>query len=138
MNAKKMFRVVMVICALLLLGSLKKFVGGSVVGVKREIISDSKVFSDGEINNAISIVIEYFDWHFSGCTLTRIWFDSSYSDFSGGYYGGKEITIFSDFDVDSTGGDGSFEPNSTYTSWSWTLVWNPITWSWLLVSFGYG
>ena len=32
------------------------------------------------------------------------------------------IVLLSSFDVDSSGGDGSLNPNSTYDNWSWILV----------------
>ena len=34
-----------------------------------------------------------------------------------------EVIVFiSSFDVDSSGGDGSLNPNSTYNDWKWILV----------------
>lgn len=44
------------------------------------------------------------------------------------------MVLYSDFDVDGSGGDGSLNPNSTYTDWSWVLVrenggaWKIATW----------
>ena len=32
------------------------------------------------------------------------------------------IVLLSSFDVDSSGGDGSLNPNSTYNDWKWILV----------------
>ena len=32
------------------------------------------------------------------------------------------IVLLSSFDVDSSGGDGSLNPNSTYNNWNWILV----------------
>lgn len=32
------------------------------------------------------------------------------------------IILLSSFDVDSSGGDGSLNPNSTYDDWMWILV----------------
>ncbi len=32
------------------------------------------------------------------------------------------IVLLSSFDVDSSGGDGSLNPNSTYSDWKWILV----------------
>ena len=46
----------------------------------------------------------------------------------------EAMVLYSDFDVDSSGGDGSLNPNSTYTDWSWVLVrenggaWKIATW----------
>ncbi|MBQ7016891.1 MAG: hypothetical protein IJN10_08060, partial [Firmicutes bacterium] len=37
--------------------------------------------------------------------------------------GGHEvIVLISSFDVDASGGDGSLNPNSTYTKWMWILA----------------
>lgn len=33
-----------------------------------------------------------------------------------------DIVLLSSFDVDSSGGDGSLNPNSTYSDWKWILV----------------
>lgn len=32
------------------------------------------------------------------------------------------MVLLSSFDVDSSGGDGSLNPNSTYDKWMWILV----------------
>ena len=32
------------------------------------------------------------------------------------------MVLLSSFDVDSSGGDGSLNPNSTYDNWMWILV----------------
>lgn len=45
----------------------------------------------------------------------------------------KAIVILSSFDVDLSGGDGSFNPNSTYDNWNWILVRN----DWEQVDHGY-
>ena len=38
-------------------------------------------------------------------------------------YGGDElIVLLSSFDVDASGGDGSLNPNETYSNWNWILV----------------
>jgi hypothetical protein len=32
------------------------------------------------------------------------------------------IILFSDFTIDSSGGDGSLEPDTTYVDWLWVLI----------------
>ena len=34
----------------------------------------------------------------------------------------EAIILVSTFEVDASGGDGSLNPNSTYTGWQWILV----------------
>ena len=51
-------------------------------------------------------------------------------------YADEVIVLISSFDVDSSGGDGSLNPNSTYTRWSWILVRNK-NGKWKHVDHGY-
>jgi hypothetical protein len=46
------------------------------------------------------------------------------------------IVLTSSFDVDASGGDGSLNPNSTYTKWMWILVRNKVE-KWKHVDHGY-
>lgn len=100
--------------------------GGNVENVK---ITDysSKVYSDAEIESAIDVAIKYFKKNFDGCTLMEItysgddalddaqeWADRNNAD--------DVIVLVSTFEVDASGGDGSLEPNSTYTDYEWILV----------------
>ena len=47
------------------------------------------------------------------------------------------IVLFSDFYVDSSGGDGSFKPNYNYDDWIWILTRNSITKQWKVKDWGY-
>ena len=89
--------------------------------------AESSIYSEEDIDAAVDTVIDYFGEHFKGCTLTEIGYagdemnrvQSAYLD----RYGGDElIVLLSTFDVDSSGGDGSLEPDTTYTDWNWILV----------------
>jgi hypothetical protein len=53
-------------------------------------------------------------------------------------YGTEEaIVLYSDFDVDASGGDGSLNPNSTYRNWQWVMTRNGGG-AWVLQTWGYG
>ena len=103
--------------------------GGSIKNVKtREVVSE--VYSQEDISSAIEVIKSEFkssDW--SGCTLTEIYYagdDTSkdYKDWADRNDADEVIVLLSSFDVDSSGGDGSLNPNSTYDGWNWILVRN--------------
>ena len=111
----------------------------------------SVVFNEAEIKSAVDTVLRKFR-EFEGCDLIRIWYDEERSDrrieqdiSSGGgntiKNSGAEpenvIILFSDFYVDASGGDGSFEPNSTYTNYNWILIRDSTNSRWRLVDWGY-
>ena len=100
--------------------------GGSTKNVK---ITDysSEMYTDVEIENAIDVAINYFEKNFEGCTLTEITYlgDDKLDDwqeFAERNNADDVIVLVSSFDVDASGGDGSLNPNSTYTNWKWILV----------------
>ena len=111
-------------------------------------IEKSDKFSEKEINNAINCVKKKFKG-FGGCSLTKLWYDEKKSnDFIQGYLSNGKgslngikaenvIVLLSDFDVNSSGGDGSFNPNSTYSHWSWTLIRDSKTGTWKVDDWGY-
>ncbi|MDR3277336.1 MAG: hypothetical protein LBT12_01065 [Oscillospiraceae bacterium] len=45
--------------------------------------------------------------------------------------------LLSDFEVDASGGDGSLNPNSTYTDWSWILTRDSSSAEWRVDTWGY-
>lgn len=111
-------------------------------------IGKSNKFSEKEINNAINCVKKKFK-SFNGCTLTKLWYDEEKSDkFIVGYLTngkGSEngvkaenvIVLLSNFNVDSSGGDGSLNPNSTYSNWNWILIRDSKTGKWEVDDWGY-
>ena len=118
---------------------------------KREIIGDdsSQKFSDAEITSAENAVIKKIE-DFKGCDLVNLYYDEEksnnavedyMSNGSKGSVNGVEnnniIVLFSDFKVDSKGGDGSFNPNSTYTDWMWILIRDSETSEWEVDDWGY-
>lgn len=100
--------------------------GGNVKDVK---ITDclSEIYSDAEIESAIDVAIDYFQKNFGGCTLTEISYlgDDKLNDwqeFAVRNHADDVIVLVSTFEVDASGGDGSLNPNSTYSNWKWILV----------------
>jgi len=98
-------------------------------------IGQSSKFTKDEIKAAVSTVKETFKGY-KGCTLTDLWYSEKdslaitkdYINYGGGYetvVGDKNvIVLLSNFKVDSSGGDGSWKPNSTQTRYTWTLIRN--------------
>jgi len=92
-----------------------------------DIIGDSELYSISEIHSAASAVKSHFKRHFDGCELLSLTYDEEKSqkeqaEWAERYGVEKAIVLYSDFRVDSSGGDGSLNPNSTYRNWSWVLV----------------
>ncbi|MCD8254129.1 MAG: hypothetical protein LUC36_01090 [Oscillospiraceae bacterium] len=101
--------------------------GGNVDNVQISDWKPSEIYSDDDIEAAFKAVKDYFSQEFDGCTLTQLYYPGdSYADEFNEWaerYGSDEaIVILSSFDVDSSGGDGSLNPNSTYTDWKWVLI----------------
>lgn len=89
--------------------------------------SASDLYTESEIESAIEVAKTYFERHFNGCTLTSISYagdeySQDFIDFAERNDADEVIVLISSFDVGPTGGDGSLNPNSTYTGWNWILV----------------
>ena len=89
----------------------------------------SDIYTDAEIESAIGTAINYFQKQFDGCTLTEITYIGdaelgNWKEFAERRHADEVIVLVSSFDVDASGGDGSLNPNSTYTNWKWILVRN--------------
>lgn len=100
--------------------------GGNVKNVK---ITDysSEIYSDAEIENAIDVAINYVKKNFEGCTLTEITYLGddkldNWQEFAERNNADDVMVLVSSFNVGASGGDGSLNPNSTYTNWKWILV----------------
>ena len=119
---KKFLAVVLVLVGMLGLVAC----GGNTKNVKI-IDYSSEIYSDAEIDSAIDVAIDYFEKYFDGCTLTEITYLGDdelddFQEFAERNNADDVIVLISDFEVDASGGDGSLEPNSTYTDWNWILV----------------
>lgn len=136
------------LCLLLIMFSLTSCKEAGKTGSVSVTIEKSNKFSEEEINHAVSRVIDKFK-DFKGCTLTDLWYDEEKSDdFVTGYLShGKgsvngaqsenTIVLLSNFDVDASGGDGSLNPNSTYSNWNWILIRDNKTGAWQVDDWGY-
>ena len=87
----------------------------------------SEIYSQDDIEDAIDTIKKEFFMEWSGCTLTEIYYAGDeycedYQDWLYRYDADEVIVLLSSFDVDSSGGDGSLNPNSTYDNWNWILV----------------
>ncbi|MCP1100854.1 hypothetical protein M2454_000062 [Aequitasia blattaphilus] len=84
----------------------------------------SKIYSNAEIESAFQTIKDYFHSEFGGCTLTELYYPGdTYLDEYKDWDSAEVIVILSSFDVNSFAGDG-FNPNSTYSDWSWVLIRN--------------
>ena len=113
--------------------------GGNVRHVIRE-TGTSERYTDAQINAAMNEVLDFFQKEFDGCTMTEIRYDEEkYAErqkTESEDYGREVIILLTDFDVDSSGGDGSLNPNSTYRNYQWTLT--RTLFGWKLQDWGYG
>jgi hypothetical protein len=101
------------------------------------------VFSEAEIEAAKLAVTEKFE-DFKGCSNLIIWYDEDARNKDVDYYSsaynvnGKDfIVLMSNFDVDKTGGDGSFNADTTYYDWRWLLTCDTENGDWKVMDWGY-
>ena len=116
--------------------------GGNIENVEIPDWKPSEIYTDAEIEAAFNTVKDYFSGEFDGCTLTKLYypgdiFADEFSEWATQYEADEAIVIYSDFDVDSSGGDGSLNPNSTYENWKWILV-RDTGGTWKHADHGYG
>ncbi len=101
--------------------------GGDVSKVNISIPSESDLYTTKEIEDAVDVTLDYFKKEFKGCTLTELSYagderSANYAEWAQRIGGDEVIVLISSFDVDASGGDGSLNPNSTYTKWMWILA----------------
>lgn len=106
------------------------------------ILTESAQYTQAEIQDAMDTAVTHFRKEFEGCTLRTIEYSEAKTASAGSawaaQYGADEgIVLVSTFDVDEKGGDGGFNPNSTYTNWQWVLT-RSDNGSWELQTWGYG
>lgn len=90
---------------------------------------ESNIFSQEDIAAAENTIINEFKTNWSGCTLKELRYAGDdwsveFQNWENIYDADEAIVLLSSFEVDSSGGDGSLNPNSTYTDWNWILVRN--------------
>jgi hypothetical protein len=112
---------ILVLCAAVI-GSFRE---GNIKHVHRT-IPQSSIYSEQEISVPMDIVEKKFKRDFGGCTLTDLWYDekrseSESNEWAEQYHADEAIVLLSNFYVGSNA-DQCFNPNSSYTYWSWVLV----------------
>mgnify|MGYP002772203390 FL=1 len=122
---RSMKKIVCAMLCILLVFSLSAC-GGNVNEVNTHNV-ESEIYSEEDIAAAIDTIKKEFKSNWNGCTLTEIYYagdDSSkdHQDWADRNNADEVIVLLSSFDVDSSGGDGSLNPNSTYNDWKWILV----------------
>lgn len=100
--------------------------GGNISEVSTQRI-ESQLYSQDDINSAVDIIKKEFKSDWKGCSLTEIRYagdeiTKEHQEWSDRNNADEVIVLLSSFDVDSSGGDGSLNPNSTYDDWKWILV----------------
>lgn len=119
----KRMKLICILCLLLGLSGC----GGKVSTVGIQQWEPSMIYSDAEIEDAIDVILHEFDQKWNGCTLREITYAGdakslAHQDWAVRNNAEDAIVLISTFDVDSSGGDGSLNPDSTYTKWMWILV----------------
>ena len=117
---------IQILCSLMILFSLSGC-GGNVRTVGIQQWEPSLIYSDNEIEDAIDVILTWFDWTMEGCTLREITYAGdaaslAHQEWAERHNADEVIVLISTFDVDSSGGDGSLNPDSTYPDWMWILV----------------
>ena len=115
--------------------------GGDVRSAGRQ-MGESTRYSRAEIARAMDQAEDHFKKEFDGCKLLNLRYDEAKTLAEAGewaaQYGADEaIVLLSDFEVDSSGGDGSLNPDSIYRNWKWVLTRNEKG-AWELKTWGYG
>lgn len=138
----KLMSLILAICIIgIAVYFLRTYIGGNINNVNQS-IPQSEVYSNKDIDVAMNIVKRKFKGEFKGCVLTDLWYDedisiSSSDQWAKQYNSDEAIVLLSNFQVDSSGGDGSLYPNSTYTDWEWILVRDKENSKWTLETWGY-
>ena len=115
-------------CILLALGL--SACGGDVSGAETKSV-DSEVYSQEDIDAAVDTIKHEFKSYAGDDSI------ESHQDWADRNDAAEVIVLLSSFDVDSSGGDGSLNPDSTYSDWKWILV-RSDGGKWKHVDHGYG
>ena len=103
---------------------------------------ESENYSNNEINNAIDVILQYFEENFSGCLLLEIGYigdekNDEYIDWAERNNKSEVIVFISDFKVAPNAGDGILNSDSEYKGYRWILVRNENE-NWTYADCGYG
>lgn len=102
---------------------------------------ESDAYSQEDYEQACSVVFRYFKG-FRGCSMTEIRYAgddemNAMKEWAKEYVVDEVIILKSDFTTDGKGGDGSLNPNDTYTDWNWILA-KDNNGRWRHIDHGYG
>lgn len=116
--------VILLICAV---AAICFFLNGGNVKDAHVLDVESKVYSSEDIDSAIKAVMGEFRRNWKGCILREICYagdetNREYQEWADINNADEAIVLVSSFEVDSSGGDGSLEPDSIYENWKWILV----------------
>lgn len=130
----------MVICLLLIMVFILYGGGGNVKNVQAHEVQ-SELYSKADIDSAIAVIQKEFSTYWKGCTLTEIYYagddiSKASQEWADRNNADEAIVLLSSFYVDSSGGDGSLNPNSTYSDWNWILI-RSDNGTWAYVDHGY-
>lgn len=125
--AKKLLLMMVLLLALIFAGCGGNQSGGDVASVQILDGNPSELYTDADLAAAYQEIKDVFRKEFAGCTLTKLYYpgDSAaggFQEWAAQYDADEAIIILSSFTVDSSGGDGSLNPNSTYEDWQWILI----------------
>ncbi|HFU4451732.1 TPA: hypothetical protein ACGO97_001965 [Streptococcus suis] len=122
---RKYLAICSLLCCLFLVGCRT----GAAYQAKIEPMEASELYTEKEIQDAIVVVQDYFDKHFTDCQLLTIGYggdDEKLFDEWAENYGAEEaIVLTSSFKVAAEGAEPTLEPNSIHRDWKWILVRNP-------------
>ena len=142
MKDQKKLRLWLLLILLALAGMFsQRLMGGGDTSQTKRIIGESSLYSQAEIEQMMDTVESTFRREFKGCTLLELKYDEALSqkqsgDWAEQYQADEAAVLTSSFDVDGSGGDGSLNPNSTYSKWLWVLTRNGDG-NWKLQTWGY-
>ena len=113
--------------------------GGEVDGVSLN-IGPSQLYGEGEIRDAMYVVMDEFKKMNGGCTLRELSYDEKLNlkqrdEWAERHHADEAIVIGSVFDVAEKNGPVTLEPGSTH-KWKWVLTRNG-SGGWTLQSWGY-
>ena len=131
-----------VLLSLLLCAALLTACGGGDISEVGRQMGESARYSKAEISRAMDQVEDHFRNEFDGCKLLDLRYDEEKTqaeaeEWAQQYGADEAIVLLSDFEVDSSGGDGSLNPDSTYRNWKWILT-RSGNGAWELKTWGYG
>lgn len=142
MKDQKKLRLWLLLILIALAGMFsQRLMGGGDTSQTKRIIGESSLYSQAEIEQMMDTVESTFRREFKGCTLLELKYDEALSqkqsgDWAEQYQPDEAAVLTSSFDVDGSGGDGSLNPNTTYSKWLWVLTRNGDG-NWKLQTWGY-